>query len=139
MALEALVQKTTGTRLVYGFFKPEHSDTYPFGAFINRNHFAGYMLLVLPLCLALLAGPAEMLRRALRWRRNWRDRVLLLDLPEARQLLYRTPPALLVMGALLASKASRGAFVAVMVTAVLVSVRRDRRDAAPPGLRCPSS
>ena len=34
--------------LVYGFWKPLHGGN-PFGPFINRNHFAGWMVMALPL------------------------------------------------------------------------------------------
>lgn len=39
--------------LVYGFWKTqEHAE--PFGPFINRNHFAGWMVMVVPLALAMM-------------------------------------------------------------------------------------
>ena len=39
--------------LVYGFWKTqEHAE--PFGPFINRNHFAGWMVMAIPLALAMM-------------------------------------------------------------------------------------
>src|SRR5207248_4714304 len=38
--------------MIYGFWKPQFIAR-PFGPFINPNHYAGWMLLVLPLALAL--------------------------------------------------------------------------------------
>lgn len=34
--------------LIYGFWRPQQGGT-PFGPFVNRNHFAGWMVMVLPL------------------------------------------------------------------------------------------
>src|SRR5260221_525548 len=38
---------------VYGFWAPEMGGN-PFGPFVNRNHFAGWMLMALPVALGLL-------------------------------------------------------------------------------------
>lgn len=44
--------------LVYGFWKPQNLSR-PFGPFINPNHFAGWMLMTLPLTLGLLYDTIE--------------------------------------------------------------------------------
>src|SRR5262245_38423173 len=44
--------------LVYGFWKPQFIAR-PFGPFINPNHFAGWMLMVTPLALALFYDALE--------------------------------------------------------------------------------
>ena len=43
---------------IYGFWQPIYRAT-PFGPFVNRNHFAGWMLLVLPIAVAYLCGMIE--------------------------------------------------------------------------------
>lgn len=52
VAIVGIVQKAfpmdTARPLVYGFWEPRQGGN-PFGPFINRNHFAGWMLMALPL------------------------------------------------------------------------------------------
>ncbi len=60
LAVLGIAQKALGphenrTLLIYGFWKPRHFGS-PFGPFVNRNHFAGWMLMVLPLALAYFAA-----------------------------------------------------------------------------------
>ena len=45
-----------GGMRIYGFWRPQSLLTSPFGPFINRNHFAGWMLMGTPLALGLAAG-----------------------------------------------------------------------------------
>ena len=47
-----------GWQLVYGFWKPKRAGDV-FGPFINRNHFAGWMIMVLPLVLGYACAVAE--------------------------------------------------------------------------------
>lgn len=55
IAVVAIVQRAAFNGRVYGVWTLVQGGT-PFGPFINRNHFAGWMLLVLPLTLGLLAS-----------------------------------------------------------------------------------
>lgn len=45
--------------LVYGFWRPMYEGARPFGPFINRNHFAGWMLMALPVALGYLYASVE--------------------------------------------------------------------------------
>ncbi len=64
---------------IYGFWQPIYRAT-PFGPFVNRNHFAGWMLMVLPIALAYLCGLIE---RGLRnVPATWRHRTLWIGSPE---------------------------------------------------------
>jgi O-antigen ligase len=45
--------------LVYGFWKPQYYGSRPFGPFINRNHFAGWMVMALPLALGYVYATVE--------------------------------------------------------------------------------
>lgn len=45
-AISALIFRVATPRLVNGMLQPETRSANPFGAFINRNHFAGWLLLV---------------------------------------------------------------------------------------------
>ena len=51
------------TILVYGFWKPVYFGSRPFGPFINRNHFAGWMLMALPLALGYVYATVERMWR----------------------------------------------------------------------------
>ena len=45
--------------LIYGLWKPQFEAARPFGPFVNPNHFAGWMLMVLPIALALCYAALE--------------------------------------------------------------------------------
>jgi O-antigen ligase len=59
LAVFAVVQRAgsgkNGTELVYGFWKPNGPGTI-FGPFINRNHFAGWMVMAAPLAIGFAMG-----------------------------------------------------------------------------------
>jgi O-antigen ligase len=52
----ALGADVWGGMKVYGFWTPQFSLVTPFGPFINKNHYAGWMLLMIPLTLGLMAS-----------------------------------------------------------------------------------
>ena len=52
ISLLGIMQKLTDTKKVYWIV--ESLSTFPFGSYINRNHFAGYICMVIPLALGLL-------------------------------------------------------------------------------------
>jgi O-antigen ligase len=125
----ALVQLGTQTTRLYGFFEPlEGGGTTIFGPFVNRNHFAGYMLMVVPAAIAWLARAHRRYDWRLGGRVGLRRRLLALQTREGTSLLYAGVPALATLAALLAS-ASRGAllaFAASLAVVGLASVRRRR-------------
>jgi O-antigen ligase len=53
IALVGIVQERFGGGRLYGFWQPL-AVTEPFGPFVNRNHFGGWMLMAIPLCLGRL-------------------------------------------------------------------------------------
>ena len=65
LALIGIVQKAVlgdhawGGMKIYGFWQPMHLLSTPFGPYVNKNHFAGWMLMGLPLALGLALGLAE--------------------------------------------------------------------------------
>lgn len=75
LAVFGIVQKAmlgdaafSGMR-IYGFWQPEDLLSTPFGPYVNKNHFAGWMLMAIPLALGLAIGQARTLapsRRSLR-------------------------------------------------------------------------
>ncbi len=60
VAIAALVQRASGTEKVYGLWQPYLRTAVPYGPFVNRNHFAGWMLMALPF---ILGSGMQHLRR----------------------------------------------------------------------------
>jgi O-antigen ligase len=122
LALAALAQLSTGTRAIYGLFAPNEGGS-PAGPFVNRNHLAGYLLLLTPIALGHLAR-ALWAWRARAGARGGKRRVLALHTPEGVALVYACLPALAATAALLATT-SRGAILAFVVSlAVALSLPR---------------
>lgn len=76
LSLFGLLQKQTSNGLMYWFWQPrEGSAGNAFGPFVDRDHFAGWMLLAIPVGIGLLTGewvaharrPGSSLRNALVW------------------------------------------------------------------------
>jgi O-antigen ligase len=49
-----LLQRKTGANLVYGFWQPLEAGAWPFGPFVNRNFFATWVVMGIPLCTGYL-------------------------------------------------------------------------------------
>jgi O-antigen ligase len=81
VALAAIVQRANYNGLVYGFWTPIEGRADSFGPFVNKDHFAGWMLMTIPVCMGLLCGLAA--RAAQRVRNDWRSRFLWLSSAEA--------------------------------------------------------
>ena len=66
----ALAQDATGHGLMYWRWRPIDEGAYPFGPFVNRNHFGTWVVLAVPLVLGYLAAHATAHQRsspAARW------------------------------------------------------------------------
>jgi O-antigen ligase len=90
LALVGIVQKAVlgdhaymGMR-VYGFWRPQSLLTTPFGPFINKNHFAGWMVMALPLAIGYFLALAKIGLGQVR--RDWRSRLLWLSSSHGGQL-----------------------------------------------------
>lgn len=115
MTLIALLQAASGERVIYGFFRPDY-DRAIFGPYVNRNHFAGYMVMAIPLGVALVAEGMGDLRRAWgRRRKGW----LALGDPEGSLVLRRGLVAMVLVLGVLASQ-SRGGVMAFAVSMVVL-------------------
>ncbi len=124
MALVGVVQKATWNGKIYGVWQPMEVGSTPFGPFVNRNHFAGWMLMALPLAVGYLcARVAHGMRQV---KPNWRDRVLWLSSPDASEIVL-VAFAILVMAFALVLTLSRSgilAFVAATTVSAWFAVRR---------------
>jgi hypothetical protein len=129
LALVALVQLAGGERRIYGIFEPFEGHS-PFGPFVNRNHFAGYMLLVVPIALGLLADAWREYARRVGERPNLRRRLSALSSDEGTRLLYAAVPPLFGIGALLATT-SRGGIVAFVAALAIAALALRSRSGTP--------
>ena len=126
LSLVALAQLASGTKLAYGFFESLEGGL-PYGPFVNRNHFAGYMLLVLPIALGLLADAWRSYARRVGDNPNARRSLVGLQTREGTRLVYAALPPLVGIGALLASTSRGGIlafFAALGIAAVGVRARK---------------
>jgi O-antigen ligase len=129
LAAVALLQAAVGAQRIYGFFQPlEHGAI--FGPFVNRNHFAGYMLMVVFTALGLLARAWRRYHRRVGERANLRRTMVTLSTPEGVALVHAAVPALAAVGALIATT-SRGALLALAVGLVLACLGLRRRGGVP--------
>src|SRR5439155_1073380 len=86
LRLVAFHQAAVGAQRIYGFFLPlEHGAI--FGPFVNRNHFAGYMLMVAFTALGLMARAGRRYRRRVGERPNLRRLMVALSTREGIALV----------------------------------------------------
>jgi hypothetical protein len=84
LALVGIIQRPFYSGRIYGFWTPIMAGS-PFGPFVNKNHFAGWMLMALPLTFGLLCASAA--RITPRFATDWRHRILWWSSPEASRVL----------------------------------------------------
>lgn len=118
LALIGIIQKPLYTGAIYGLW-PLDIGRMPFGPFVNRNHFAGWMLMALPLTLALLSGGIHRSMRGLR--PGWRHKVLWFSSPEASQLILIAAAAVIMSLSLMLTM-SRSGIAAFMLSLVIMAL-----------------
>ena len=133
LALVGIIQSGLGLRdpqrtgLVYGFWKPIWGKD-PFGPFINRNHFAGWMLLALPVAIGYFCALVDRGMRGVK--PGWRERVLWFSSPDASRVVL-VGLAIAVMGLSLVLTFSRsgitGFLIAVAISTWFVLRRQSKR------------
>ena len=109
---------------IYGFWEPRYKVTTPFGPFVNRNHYAGWMVMALPLGIGYLLSMAAFWHRQVG--RGWRERLLWLSSPEGGRAQLVTF-AIVLMGLALALTMSRSGLAALILAllfSVLIGARR---------------
>jgi O-antigen ligase len=109
-SIEALVQRALTPALIYGYWPPYTPGAQPFGPFFNRNHFAAWLMMAIPLVAGYLAA---------------RVRTRTADMRERSRILHTaavagTPLiiALLVMLIALSAALSRSAILGLAAGAV---------------------
>ena len=70
LAVTGIVQRPLYSESIYGFWKPLTTGGHPFGPFVNKNHFAGWIVMALPLVLgyfcAIVSRGTQTVRPTLR-------------------------------------------------------------------------
>ncbi len=114
--------------LEYGFFvKKTAYLANATGTFVNRNHLAGYLEMVLAVGIGLLLATQYQKERALSWRQHLRN---LLSLMFSHKLPLRLALAIMVIALVLTrSRMGNTAFFASMLTAGLAALSIYRRQA----------
>jgi hypothetical protein len=118
VAVVGLAQKAMFNGKVLWFWTPDTYATNSFGPFVNRNHFAGWMMLAVPMTAGLALGYAS--RSDLAGRRTWRERMLWLGSPAASPMLV-TSAAAVVMACALVWTMSRSGIIAMACAATACS------------------
>ena len=123
LGLVALVQRTSGTSRLLGLVPPIEYDGHSvaMGPFVNRNHFAGYMLMATCLALGLLVKNATAYVRRAGSRTNMRRWLVNLQSDAGTAFLYSLLAAVATVGSLLAANSRAGlvAFVVALVVALI--------------------
>jgi O-antigen ligase len=83
VALVGIIQRASFNGKIYGVWESQMPST-PFGPFINRNHFAGWMLMALPLAVGLFCAH---IARGREGSLPWRRRFLWLSSPDASRIV----------------------------------------------------
>jgi O-antigen ligase len=117
LAVIGIVQRPLYTGRIYGFWAPMMESTRPFGPFVNPNHFAGWMLMALPVAFGLLCSAAA--RGMAGVKADWRSRIIWLSSREASQTILIGAAAVVMAVSLMLtmSRSGIGAFaVSVAIT-----------------------
>ena len=123
LAMVGLVQRATFNGRIYGFWELAQGGS-PFGPFINRNHFAGWMLMVVPLTVGLFASIVS--RSMAGVRPHWRARVLWFASTNANKAVLAAFAVMTMALALVVTLSRSGitAFVGAMAFASVVLLTR---------------
>jgi O-antigen ligase len=127
LAVTALVYRAIDPDRMFGVWMPQSTGARPLGPFVNRNHFAGWMLLVMPMAVGYLLAHLRIHLRD--------DALRLRDLVHTMTRTWAMPVALngVVMLVALLATLSRSAMVGLGVAAV-VTWRLGHRRLAGSGL-----
>ncbi len=123
LALVGIVQNMMSPARIYGIWAHPYENR-PFGPFVNKNNFAGWMLMALPLVVMYAYGTAA--AGLASTRKDWRSRVLWLETRAGSETVLCACAAF-VMGVSLFMSMSRSgiaAFVVAMGLAIPLAVRR---------------
>jgi hypothetical protein len=125
LAVIGMVQRPLYAGRIYGVWTPFEAG-HPFGPFVNRNHFAGWMVMAIPLVLGYFS--AIISRGARTVRPTVRDWVIWMSSGEASRAVLAAFAAL-VMGVALVLSLSRSGMLSIVIALSVggfAAVRRQR-------------
>lgn len=123
LSIVGIVQRSSFNGRVYGVW-PLVQGGAPFGPFINRNHFAGWMVMVLPLTVGLFGSIVS--REFAGVRPEWRSRVMWFATAAANKAIL-TASAVMAMTLAVVLTLSRSGITALAVALVFASFMMLRR------------
>jgi O-antigen ligase len=126
LALAGIAQRAGSNTKLYGLWLPYYNLAQPFGPFVNRNHFAGWMLMALPVCIGYFFGQVS--QSLAGTSAAWKDRVLWLSSTQANKVLLLVL-GILVMALSLVMTLSRSGVICLAVALLIVGVVVARRAA----------
>ena len=113
-----------GGMRIYGFWQPESLLTTPFGPFVNKNHFAGWMLMAIPVAIGLAASGVANAQSRLRGR-GLRSFLVWSSEPEGgRSMLFLLAAAFMTLSLFMTGSRSGMTCLAVVLAALLFAGRR---------------
>jgi O-antigen ligase len=128
LAIVAIVQKAMWNGRLYGFWQPEAAIFSAFGPFVNRNHFAGWMLMAMP---TAIAGFTSSLDRGITGaRRDWRSWTIWLSSRAANRAVL-AGAAVVVMGLALTMTLSRSGITCLLMALLMSGRAAARRGMSP--------
>jgi O-antigen ligase len=128
LALAGIVQRATFNGKIYGFWTPQQDGT-PFGPFVNANHFAGWMLMGVPLAIGAFAAAVSRGMHAVK--PAFRERLLWLSSADANKALLLAF-AVLTMTLALVLTLSRSGMLGMAGALLLASAVMARRQTSRP-------
>jgi hypothetical protein len=126
MSMIGIIQKALWNGKVYGFWEPINKGAGAFGPFINRNHFAGWMLLALPVTVGYFASLVA--KGMVGVKPGWRTRIIWFSTPDASRAVL-TGFGILVMGLALTLTLSRSGIACFLLAMLLSGFNVLRRQA----------
>jgi O-antigen ligase len=122
LAVAGIVQRPY-TGAIYGFWQPL-TPSRPFGPFVNKNHFAGWMVMAIPLVLGYFCAIVSRGTRTVR--PTLRDWTIWLSSREANRAVLAVF-AVMLMGLALVLSLSRSGMLSLVVALLLCSAFAIRR------------
>ena len=115
LAVAGIVQKAMWNGKIYGFWTPMQAGD-SFGPFVNRNHFAGWMLMALPLAVGYFC--ARVARGMRQVKPGWRNRLVWFSSADASETIL-VGFAVLLMALALTLTMSRSGMLGLLVALVI--------------------
>jgi hypothetical protein len=116
IAVAGIIQRATFNGKIYGFWQPLSPGTEPFGPFVNKNHFAGWMLMAIPLTIGQFCG--YLARGMDHVRPDWRSRIVWFSSREANTAILLAFAILLMTLALVLTTSRAGVLCLAIAVAI---------------------